>query len=474
MRVLYATAEAFPFAGTGGLGEVGRYLPQALRKLGLKVELVLPFYQRVKKSGLPFYHFAEFELQMGKRRIFTRILYTYYQSLRVFFIDQPELFDRPFLYGPPGEAFPDNALRFASFSKALVKLLEEESYQVVHLNDWHTALLPLFLNGKTPPILFTIHNMGYQGDFPQEVLKELGIPPEKEPIILHHGRVNFLKVGILLSDLISTVSPTYAQEIQTPEYGFGLEDYLRERSDKLVGILNGVDYSIWDPRNDPFIPCRFSPGDLSGKSICKRELLKEMGFPEEISERPLLSMVSRLVYQKGLDLLIPLLPFLQKKGYPLVILGTGEKKYEEALRDHMKENPLLKLIIGYDEALAHRIIAGADLLLIPSFYEPCGLNQMYGMRYGTLPVVRDTGGLKDTVKDVNLKEKRGTGFKFRLKKPCYFLRALLRGIKAYEDKTLWSALQKEAMEEDFSWEKSAKEYLKLYQTLLTPGDKTSQ
>ena len=468
MRVLYATAEAFPFAGTGGLGEVGRYLPQALKKLGIDIEVVLPFYQVVKKTGFSFHPITEFELKMGKRRIFTKILYTYYHSLKVIFIDQPEHFDRPYLYGPPGEAFPDNALRFASFTKALIKLMEKNPYHIVHLNDWHTALLPLFLNGKRPPILFTIHNMGYQGDFPQEVLEELGIPQEKELIVLHHGRVNFLKAGILLSDLISTVSPTYAREIQTPEYGFGLEKYLEERSDKLVGILNGVDYSVWDPRNDPFIPCRFSSEDLSGKAICKRELLKEMGFPEEISERPLLAMVSRLVYQKGLDLLLPILPFLHRKGYPMVILGTGERRYEDALREHAGKSPLLKLILGYDEALAHRIIAGADLLLIPSFYEPCGLNQMYGLRYGTLPVVRDTGGLRDTVKDVSFKEKRGTGFKFRLKRPCYFLRAILRGIKAYKDKTLWQSLQKQAMNEDFSWENSAKEYLKLYQTLLTP------
>ncbi len=464
LKVLYASAEIFPFAGTGGLGDVGRYLPQALRKLGVDICLAMPLYRTVRER-FRLEEFGELPVRLGRRCIRTRVFLGDHQGIRVFFIDQPQYFDRPHIYGPPGEGYPDNALRFAAFCRALVALCETLSwpFRILHCHDWHTALLPLYLPKKRPPVLLTIHNLGYQGDFPLDVLGELGV---REEVVLHKGRVNFLKAGILSSDLITTVSPTYAREIQTPEYGFGLDPYLRERSDRLLGILNGVDYSVWDPRKDPFIPYRYGPEDLYRKALCKRELLRHLGLPSDLMPKPLFGMISRLVSQKGIDLLLPLIPLLSQGGYPVVILGVGEEGYQEALKELSSKYELFKPIFAFDEALAHRITAASDLYLMPSLYEPCGLNQMYSLRYGTIPVVRDTGGLSDTVRQVDLHTGEGTGFKFRLKRPCYLLRAIRRGIKVYENRELWRKLQRQAMAEDFSWDRSARQYLGVYRKLL--------
>lgn len=467
-RILFATAEAFPFAGTGGLGEVGRSLPKALKALGVRVTVALPFYRVVKEGGWGPRPVAEFGVRVGGREVPTRVLSLDRDGVTYLFFDQPEFFDRPHLYGPPGEGYPDNAQRFASFTRALVRFGELMGwpFDLLHANDWHTALLPLYLPPGRPPVLLTIHNLGYQGDFPAEVLGDLGLQG-KEELLLHHGRVNFLKAGILAADLLTTVSPTYAQEIQTPEYGFGLDPYLRERSGELLGILNGVDYSLWDPRHDPYIPCPYGPDDLGGKGRCKEALLRELGLPPSVRDRPLFGMVGRLAQQKGLDLLLPVLGRLAE-GHPVVILGVGEGRYEEALRELARRHPLLRPIFSFDEPLSHRITAGADIYLMPSLYEPCGLNQMYALRYGTVPVVRDTGGLRDTVRQVDPSSGTGTGFKFRGRRPCFLWRAIRRAMEAYRREDLWRRIQRQGMAEDFSWERSAEGYLEAYRRLLSP------
>lgn len=471
-KVLFATAEAFPFAGTGGLGEVGRFLPRALKALGVEVTVALPYYEVVRRGPWEPRPIAALRVEVGGREVPTRFLSLEQEGVQYLFVDQPQYFARPELYGPPGEGYPDNAQRFSSFTRALAALLEHLGwpFDLIHINDWHTALMPLYLPDRHPPVLLTLHNLGYQGDFPQEVLGDLGLKG-KEKILVHAGRVNFLKAGILTADLLNTVSPTYAQEIQTPEYGFGLDPYLRQRSGDLLGILNGVDYTLWDPRHDPFIPCPYGPEDLQGKAHCKEALLRELGLPLDLRERPLLGMVGRLAYQKGLDLFLPLLPYLAER-FPVVILGVGERRYEEAIRGLSERHGLLKAFFFFDEPLAHRITAGADLCLMPSLYEPCGLHQMYALRYGTVPVVRDTGGLRDTVIQVDPKEGKGTGFKFRGKRPCFLLKAVKKALRAYQDKALWHQIQRNGMAEDFSWERSAKRYLEAYRRLLgsTPGD----
>lgn len=469
MRVLYVTSEAFPFAGTGGLAEVSRALPLALKELGVEVDLILPFYEEVSKRELPLQRLQDLRLDYGPLRE-AEVLVFDGGPVRAFFIHRPEYYFRPFLYGPPGEAYPDNAHRFSFFSQAVLALGKALAWpwEVLHCHDWHTALIPVLLPlGERPPVLFTVHNHGYQGTFSLDVLEEMGLPPRAREVLVHGHGVNFLKGAIICSEKLSTVSPSYALEIQTPEMGFGLDQYFRERSKDLVGILNGVDYSVWDPRNDPHLPIRFSPKELSKKSLLKEELMSELGFSPELFQRPLLGMVSRLVYQKGIELLLAILRALSELQLPLVVLGVGERRFEEALLKASEGSRTIRAILVFDEALAHKVIAGSDIYLMPSLYEPCGLNQMVALRYGTIPVVRNTGGLKDTVKHVDLRTFRGTGFKFSIPKPCYFLKALLKAIKLYSSKRIWKKLQLQAMREDFSWTRQASHYIKLYKELLT-------
>lgn len=467
IRVLYATSEAFPFTGTGGLAEVSRALPLALKEFGVEVDLILPFYEEVSKKGIPLRRLLDLRLDYGPFKE-AEVLVFEEGPLRTFFIHRAEYYFRPFLYGPPGDAYPDNAQRFSFFCQAVLALGRTLGWpwDVLHCHDWHTALIPVLLPlGERPPVLFTIHNHGYQGAFPLKVLEEMQLPPRAIDTLVHGEGVNFLKGAILCSEKLSTVSPSYALEIQTPEMGFGLDQYLRQRSKDLIGILNGVDYSLWDPRNDPYLPVRFSPKELSRKSLLKRELMSELGFQPELFNRPLLGMVSRLVYEKGIELLLAILEVLSKLQLPLVVLGVGERRFEEALARASESLGNIRAVLAFDETMAHKVIAGSDIYLMPSLYEPCGLNQMVALRYGTIPVVRNTGGLKDTVKGVDLKTFKGTGFKFSVPKPCYFLKALLRAVRVYGQKRIWRRLQLEAMKEDFSWRRQASHYLRLYEEL---------
>ena len=469
MKVLFASAEVLPFAWTGGLGDVCRALPLALRDLGVEVEIAMPFYRMVRERGFSPSPSMEVTVPAGDREEKALVFRGDLEGVPVYFVGHDGYFNRPHLYGPPGKGYPDNAERFLFFTRALLSLGEAFGWpwDLVHCHDWHVALFPLLKGRKAPPLtLLTIHNIGYQGEFPLKALDLLRIPEGMAEAVVHRGKVNFLKGGIVTADLLTTVSPTYAREILTPEFGFGLEDVLREHSHKLHGILNGVDYRLWDPRHDPFIAAPYGPEDLSGKALCKEDLLRTLRLPEGLKARPLFGMVSRLVRQKGLDLLLPLIPRMMAEGVGLVVLGTGEERYEKGLRRLAAEHPAgMRVVIDFDEGLSHKIEAGCDLYLMPSLYEPCGLNQMYSLRYGTLPVVRDTGGLADTVEQADPRTGRGTGFKFRLFRPAYLWRAIRRGLRAYATPDLWGRLQRQAMTKDFSWRRSAEQYLKLYRRL---------
>jgi starch synthase len=404
------------------------------------------------------------------------------EEIPVFFVQRDELFDRTSLYGTPRGDYFDNAQRFCFFSHAVLALSEalDKQWDVIHCHDWQTALIPVYLKAvfsdgpffaRTKTIL-TIHNLGYQGIFPAETFLRLGLPSHLFSVegLEFWGKINFLKGGIVFADQITTVSPTYAREIQTPEFGFGLEGVLKSQAAKLTGILNGVDYTQWNPEDDPYLEAHYTPVNLEGKVQCKKELLSHCELPPELVERPLLGMISRLAGQKGVDIVCQVVDRVMAHGAGLVILGTGEKKYEHLLANIAKKYPKqIAVRIAFDESLAHGIEAGCDIFLMPSLYEPCGLNQMYSLKYGTLPVVRRTGGLADSVVEVDLKKKKGTGFTFVDYHPDALWKAIDKALQCFADNVLWQQLVQQAMSEDFSWSRSAGEYLKLYKRSMKRG-----
>lgn len=473
MKVLFLSAEVVPFASTGGLGDVCRALPLALMELGMKVEIAMPLYRMVFERGFSPQPFREaLPVEFGAKVLTADIYRGDLNGVPVYFVRRDEFFDRPYLYGNSEGPYPDNAERFFFFSKALLSFGDSLGWpwDVVHCHDWHVALVPVYLKARGqlhPKVILTVHNFGYQGDFPVGILTLIDLPRGFKQELLHRGKVNFLKGGIVFSELLTTVSPTYAREVQTSELGFGLQEVVKAHSRKFVGILNGVDYSIWDPRRDPFIAAPYGPEDPSGKGMCKEDLLRTLGLPLEMMEAPLFGMVSRLVRQKGLDILLPVIPRLMQQGGGLVVLGTGEERYERPLKELAARFPRqMRAEIAFDEGLAHKVEAGCDIYLMPSLYEPCGLSQIYSLRYGTLPVVRDTGGLADTVEAIRPGSNRGTGFKFQLFRPPYLWRAMKRAIRCFHQKDLWLGLMQQAMRVDFSWERSARRYVELYRQLL--------
>ncbi|MDL1971236.1 MAG: glycogen synthase GlgA [Candidatus Desulfofervidaceae bacterium] len=481
MKILFITPEVSPFAKRGGLADVCASLPKALLKLGVQVDLIIPFYRCVKEQSVSFTKVAEdIPVTLGWRQLAADVYQTETkEGIRIFFIAREEFFDRPSIYGTNKGAYFDNAERYIFFNKAVLAFVEkiQEKWDIFHCHDWQAALLPVYLKTyyfghptfgliKT---VFTIHNLGYQGTFSAEVFPFTNLPPHLFSIngLEFWGQVNFLKGGIIFADALTTVSPTYAKEIQTAEYGFGLDGVLRVNVHKLKGILNGVDYSEWNPEIDPHIAANYSVSNLKGKDICKQDLIKTCGLPLDLEQKPLLGMVTRLVEQKGIDILLPVIERLIQKETSLVILGEGEKRLEEALKDIAARYPSQVCFnLGFDKTLAHKIIAGADMFLIPSKYEPCGLTQMYSLKYGTLPIVRNTGGLADTVTDADLDTGKGTGFKFDSYTPDALWDAIKRALLCYQEhKTVWHDLVQQAMTCDFSWERSAREYLALYKEL---------
>lgn len=478
-RIAFVTSELTPLAKTGGLADVSGALVQYLHGRGHDVRAFLPLYAKIDRTGLdliPVQFLQRIPVDLGGRT-FSFSAYTAKipgSSFPVYLIHCPQLYDRPALYTND----PDEHLRFLLLQRAALECCQGMGWspQIIHCNDWQTGLIPLFLRTlyrwdrlfETTRTVLTIHNIGYQGNFPSGIEDELGIG---ERSLLHQedlrrGTISFLKTGILYADYLTTVSPTYAKEIQTPEFGMGLEDMLRHRADHLVGILNGVDYGEWDSRTDALIPHKYSADDLSGKAKNKEELLRGLGLPVE-SNVPLIGSISRLTGQKGFEILREPLPhLLRRRNFRLVVLGSGETAYEEFFHLLQRNFPA-KVIFhsGFSNRLAHLIEAGADMFLMPSRYEPCGLNQMYSLRYGTVPIVRRTGGLADTVQLYDPDTEEGTGFVFEHYNAEAVNWAITAALDVYEDQEAWKKLMRNGMAKDYSWETQGAKYEELYAKL---------
>ncbi|HYT08612.1 MAG TPA: glycogen synthase GlgA [Rugosimonospora sp.] len=472
MRILFVASEGLPFSKTGGLADVVEALPKALVAQGHDVAVVLPRYRNTQIKNIVI---KSLTIPMGTSLRFPRIADGARPGgVQYFFVDDPQYFDREQLYGVGGRDYPDNAERFAEFARAAIELAKQLWMpDVIHCHDWQSALVPVLLRtAYTPdpqlsgiPVIFTIHNMAYHGLFARDALARIGLPDSLFRIdaLEFFGHLNYLKGGLLFSDYLTTVSRKYAEEIQTTEYGQGLDGVVRTRADHLVGILNGVDYSVWNPEVDSLIATRYSASDLSGKQACKRDLLAAFQLPEENLQRPLIGIVSRFADQKGFDLLAQVADELMQEDIAIVALGSGEAKHERMFRELSQQFPeRLAVKIAYDNTLAHKIEAGADIFLMPSRYEPCGLNQIYSLRYGTVPVVRATGGLDDTIEPFDPASGRGTGFKFSEYTGPALLAALHEALATYGHKTAWRRLQANGMAKDFSWNASALEYGRLY------------
>jgi starch synthase len=478
MKVLFAASEVAPFAKTGGLAEVAGSLPPAIAALGNDVRVVMPLYRQVDRMKLKLKHVATFFVPIGtwKERcdIFEHGIGS---GVRVYFVEKDVYFDRPELYQTSQADYPDNAERFIFFSRAILELGQAVGFSpdIIHCNDWQTGLVPLYLKKvyrdlpalRRTRTVFTVHNLGYQGQFWHWDMHLTGLgwdvfTPEG---IEFWGGINFLKAGLVYADILTTVSRTYSKEIQTPEYGHGLDGVLIKRAADLYGIVNGIDYSTWDPSRDPAIRQFFTASRLAGKATCKRALQAMVALPP--SGDPLLGMVTRLVDQKGLDVLTDALPEIMSLGVQLVVLGTGDEKYHRILMDAAGDYPKqMRVLLRFDDRIAKSIYAGCDMFLMPSRYEPCGLGQMNALRYGTVPIVRKTGGLADTVVNFNPRTGRGTGFLFEDYSASAVVDSLRRALEVYGDKKRWKLLVRSCMKQDFSWERSAREYMKVYRKAM--------
>jgi starch synthase len=474
MKILFAASEAAPFAKTGGLGDVAGSLPPALAALGHDVRVVMPRYRAVDPGAWGLKHAASFRVPLASWNERCDALEGRMGgNVTVYFIDKDVYFDRPGLYSAPQSDYADNAERFIFFSRAIPELCRALDFRpdIIHCNDWQTGLVPLYMKklyGSHPGLsraatVFTIHNLGYQGLFRHWDMRLSGLgwdvfTPEG---LEFWGKMNFLKAGLVFSDALTTVSPTYGREIQTPEYGHGLEGVLAKRSADLYGILNGIDFDLWDPAQDKALPRTFSAARLAGKEACRTALGEQAGLPP--SGGPVISMVSRIVEQKGVDILAKALPELLSAGARLLVLGTGDEKYQRLLSAAAGRHPGgMRFFPRFDEQFARLLYAGSDLFLMPSKYEPCGLGQMIALRYGTVPVVRKTGGLADTVVDYDPKTGQGTGFVFEEYSAPALAACVRRAVSVFRDRDAWTGLVRSGMKQDFSWEHSAKEYVKVY------------
>jgi starch synthase len=479
--VLIVGSEAQPFAKTGGLGDVLGALPPALARLGWDPTLMLPRYRGIAAGSLV----ESFPVAVGG---FVRAAGFFEAPLadgaRAILVDCSDLYDREALYGSGNSDYPDNALRFAFLARAALEFAARRNRppSVVHAHDWQAGLAPVYLAtlfASHPllagtPCVFTIHNLAYPGLFDRGWLPALDLGWEQFTVerLEYWGRVSFLKGGIAYSRAITTVSRRYAAEIQTPEFGFGFDGILRARRDDLVGILNGIDPVEWDPARDRFLPKHYDVTDLSGKKEAKAAVLRRYGLPADAAalKRPLVGIVSRMVDQKGFDLIAALAGDLPQLDASFAVLGTGDPRYQAMWQSLAAAHPdRIGAHIGFDEPLAHLIEGGADIFLMPSRFEPCGLNQMYSMRYGTVPVVHEVGGLADTVMDYQPGKKGCTGFSFRPYRPDALLDALTRALALYADRRTWKTLQLAGMQKDFSWDRSAGEYVKIYERVAGPG-----
>jgi starch synthase len=488
LHVVMAASEAVPYAKTGGLADVVTALAIELSKLGHRVTLLLPGYrsqaaqaarQGIMRFSLPVAG-TKAELMVDEELVpVTGASY----PLRVFFVRYDPYFDRPGLYQEDHHDYPDNLERFTLFCRGVLHVLgiltevQGEQVDVLHLHDWQTALCPVYLKAlpheykglQRIKTLLTLHNLSYQGIFPAQDFVKTELPPSlfSPGNLEFYGSVNCLKGGIIYSDAVSTVSPTYAKEIITAEYGCGLEGVLSGRVDGVRGITNGIDITVWDPEHDSYLPARYTAADLAGKRVCKQALQEECNLPN--LEVPVFGVIGRLTFQKGFDLLIDIIPELMSMELQIVFLGTGDHDLEQQFRAAKAEYPeKIGLYVGFDEGQAHRIEAGADMLIMPSRYEPCGLSQLYSLRYGTVPIVRRTGGLADTVvpfRPSTVKTKRATGFHFIEPSSDALLSTILLSLHVYEKRETWNSLVSSGMGTDLSWKRSAQQYIDLYRSM---------
>jgi starch synthase len=475
-KILFVTSEAHPLIKTGGLADVCGSLPKALAELSQDIKLIIPNYQAVKTSENVRFLCS---IRVDNRNI--NILETRMPDshVTVWLVDYPAYYNYP---GNPyvdeqGMPWPNNAERFALFCRIAVEAAMDRVHQdwrpdIVHCNDWQTGLVPalLTLEHNRPSTVFTIHNMAYQGLFPASTAAVLNLSGKLWHLagLEFHDMLSFIKGGLVYADYITTVSPTYALEIQTPEFGYGLEGLLDHRKEFLGGIINGIDLDQWNPETDPYIAQQYTAATLKKKAVNKSELQKKFGLP--VNERvPLFGLIGRLVEQKGIDLILECLPEMAALNMQFVLLGSGDKGFEKQLLELADLYPeKIAITLGYDEALAHLVEAGADVFLMPSRFEPCGLNQMYSQRYGTIPIVRKTGGLADTVVDTlpeTLALQTATGIVFNEASPGALLEAVKRAMILYGAPDIWKKIQANAMNKDFSWQRSAEQYLALYENL---------
>ncbi|MBS1799125.1 MAG: glycogen synthase GlgA [Acidobacteria bacterium] len=478
MHIVFAASECAPWAKTGGLADVVSALPKTLVKMGHKVQVYLPYYRQVAKAvPEPSVVLHSVTVPFPSYNRFVRVLDGgNADGVQMYFVDAPELFDRESFYATPSGDYPDNAERFGTFCRAVIEATKVIGVpDIFHVHDWQTAMLAVMLRSiyyfdpmlRHIPAVLTIHNAGYQGTFPPRTMETLLLPWDMFTFekLEQYDKVNFLKGGIVYSDAITTVSRTYAEEIQTSEFGNGLEDTLRRRSGDLFGILNGADYSEWDPAIDPHIAAHYSVKKLDGKKECRRDLLHALRFENIGDETAVIGVVSRFATQKGIDFIVDIMDRLLKEDVVLVMLGNGEEYYERLLVEMAERYPdKVKVQVKFDNVMAHKIEAGSDIFLMPSRYEPGGLNQIYSLKYGTIPVVRATGGLQDSIDEPP--DGGGNGFKFSGYDPNALLDAVQRALAAFRDKKAWKAMMLRAMSQDFSWEKPAEEYVQVYERAI--------
>ena len=481
MKVGFISSEVYPFTKTGGLADVSGALGKYLGENGVDIRVITPLYAQSNVRSADF-HPVDFLQGLSVSFNHRKLYYSVYtailpgSSTPVYFIDCPELYHRDSIY----TNHEDEYLRFAFLNRVSIEIFQYMNWapDIIHCNDWQSALIPLYLKTlykwdklfKNTRTLLTLHNVGYHGNFPLHVVHELGLTdfmPLLDDFDTRQGRFNFLKTGVIYADMLSTVSKTYAREIQTPEYGHGMEAMLAYRSQRLVGIVNGVDYTEWNPETDREICKNYGLKTLNLKAENKACLLNELKMPYHF-QQPLIGMVSRLVEQKGVDLIAEVMEgLLEDFSFQLIVLGSGEERYERYFYGLQARNPeRVFFYSGYNNTLAHRIEAGADIFLMPSKYEPCGLNQIYSLKYGTIPVVRKTGGLADTVKAYDWQTQQGTGFVFEHYNAAGLRWALEHALNTYAHPEAWMKIRIQAMKEDFSWDRQVQEYLSLYQKLL--------
>ena len=486
LNILFCTSEVTPYSKTGGLADVSNSLPQELNAFGHAVRIITPKYGLLDERKLRIYEIKRLtgiEVPVGDKIAICNIKSSFIVSpkgkVQVFLLENDEYFgkDSPYMDPKTGKDYPNNDERFIFFNRAVVQVLGLLGWQpdVIHCNDWQTGLIPAYLktiHSKDPLLnsvktIFTIHNLAYQGLFPYKSFLKSGLPDNlfHSEGVEYFNQFSFLKTGLNFSDSITTVSEKYAQEIcTTNEYGYGFEGILKKRKKDLVGILNGVDYTVWNPERDSLIPYRYSSKELPLKREDKKALCKHFKL-EYDPEIPVVGIISRFTEQKGIDLIEGIMPLLMKENIYLCVLGTGDKKYHKMFEGFRKKFPKkMGLHLGFSEELAHLIEAGSDIYLMPSKFEPCGLNQMYSLRYGTIPIVRATGGLADTIDEY--KNGKGNGFLFDKYEPAAFMTAIKRALKLYKNREEWVKLVRQAMGYDYSWEVSAKKYVDLYKSLI--------